>query len=116
MNNSTDSVSDLISRFLNENDFSANTRRAFAYDIRSFAEWFAISNEEPFSIGRMTTADITGFKDYLWKQRGKSISTVNRVLVSLRRWCSWLVEEELLGANPCRKVKEIKRQQLSPKV
>lgn len=115
MKNPTDSVSDMISRFLDGNDFSPNTRRAFAHDIRSFAEWFETTNNEPFAIGRITTADITGFKDFLWKQEKKSISTVNRSLVSLRRLFSWLVEEGLLAANPCKKVKELRRQELAPK-
>jgi site-specific recombinase XerD len=115
MKNPTDSVSQLISQFLDANDFAPNTRRAFAHDIRSFAEWFETSNKEPFSIGRITTADITGFKDFLWKQQGKSISTVNRALVSLRRLFSYLVDEELLAANPCKKVKELRRQELAPK-
>lgn len=115
MKNPTDSVSDLISRFLDGNDFSCNTRRAFGHDIRSFAIWSEQANKEPFAIGRITTADITGFKDHLWKQQKKSISTVNRSLVSLRRWFSYLVDEGLLASNPCKKVKELRRQELSPK-
>jgi site-specific recombinase XerD len=115
MKNMTDSVSDLISRFLDGNDFSPNTRRAFSHDIRSFATWFEQTNKEPLSILRVTTADITGFKDCLWREQKKSISTVNRALVSLRRLFSYLVDEGLLAANPCKKVKELRRQELSPK-
>jgi len=70
---------------------------------------------EPLSVLRITTADITGFKDYLWKTQGKSISTVNRALVSLRRWFSHLVDEGMLASNPCKKVRELKRQELAPK-
>lgn len=114
MKNPTDSVSLLVSRFLDGNDFSANTRRAFSHDIRSFAIWFEQTNKEPLSALRVTTADITGYKDHLWKQQKKSISTVNRALVSLRRLFSWLVEEGMLAANPCKKVKELRRQELAP--
>jgi integrase/recombinase XerC len=115
MKNMTDSVSDLITGFLDENDFTSNTRRAFSHDIRSFVSWFEQANKEPLTVLRVTTADITGFKDFLWKQQGKSISTVNRALVSLRRWFSYLVDEGLLALNPCKKVKELKRQELAPK-
>ena len=115
MKNMNDSVSDLISRFLEENDFTSNTRRAFGHDIRSFVSWFEQANKEPLTVLRVTTADITGFKDFLWKQQGKSISTVNRALVSLRRWFSYLVDEGLLASNPCKKVKELRRQELAPK-
>jgi len=115
MKNPTDSVSHLVSRFLDGNDFSANTCRAFSHDIRSFAIWFEQANKEPLSALRVTTADITGYKDHLWKQQKKGISTVNRALVSLRRLFSWLVEEGMLAANPCKKVKELRRQELAPK-
>ena len=115
MKNLTDSVSDLISGFLDGNDFTANTRRAFRHDILSFTTWFEQTNQEPLSVLRVTTADIADFKEHLWRQQKKSISTVNRALVSLRRWFSYLVDEGLLAANPCKKVKELRRQELAPK-
>ena len=56
MNNSTDSVfgttqvgeqeAALIDRFLNGNDFSPNTRRAFATDLDKFSNWFVQANKE----------------------------------------------------------------------
>ena len=115
MKNPTDSVSDMISGFLDGNDFTANTRRAFRHDILSFATWFEQTNQEPLSVLRVTTADIAGFKEHLWRQQKKSINTVNRALVSLRRWFCYLVDEGLLAANPCKKVKELRRQELAPK-
>jgi integrase/recombinase XerC len=115
MKNPTDSVSDLVSRFLDANDFSPHTRRAFAHDIRTFVSWFEEANKEPFAPRRVTTADVSAFKEFLWKQRGRSVSTVNRALVSVRRLFSYLLDEGLLAANPCKKVKELRRQELAPK-
>lgn len=115
MKNCSDSVSDLIARFLEENDFSPNTKRAFDHDIRGFRTWFETVNKEPLVVVRVTTSDISGFKDYLRKLMGKSVSTVNRALVSLRRWFAYLEEQGLVHANPCRKVKELRRQELAPK-
>ena len=115
MKNSSDSVSELISRFLAGNDFAPNTRRAFAHDVRSFVSWFEEANKEPFVPSRVTTADVSAFKDCLWKRRGRSVSTVNRALVSVRRLFSYLLDEGLLAANPCKKVKELRRQELAPK-
>lgn len=105
----------LIDRFLTNNDFSPNTRRAFRQDLGKFASWFTVANKEPFRIGRVTTRDVSDFRDHLRRDKGQATATVNRALVTVRRFLSWLVEEGHLTANPAKKVKELKRQQLAPK-
>ncbi len=125
MENSGDNVFDsmpvgnqetaLIDRFLSDNDFSANTRRAFASDLRNFSDWFTQVNKERFVISRVTTGDVSSYRDYLRRAKTQAVATVNRALVTVRRFFNWLVEEGQLTANPARKVKELKRQQLAPK-
>jgi site-specific recombinase XerD len=105
----------LIDRFLSDNDFSANTRRAFASDLRNFSDWFTQVNKERFVISRVTTGDVSSYRDYLRRAKTQAVATVNRALVTVRRFFNWLVEEGQLTANPARKVKELKRQQLAPK-
>lgn len=125
MENSGDNVFDsipvgnqetaLIGRFLSDNDFSANTRRAFASDLKNFSDWFTKVNKERFVISRVTTGDVSSYRDYLRREKTQAVATVNRALVTVRRFFNWLVEEGQLTANPARKVKELKRQQLAPK-
>lgn len=105
----------LIERFLNENDFRPNTRRAFATDLGKFTKWFTQANNEPFRISRVTTRDVSDFRDNLRRDQGQATSTVNRALVTVRRFFTWLVEEGALPTNPAKKVKELKRQELAPK-
>jgi integrase/recombinase XerC len=102
-------------RFLNAHDFSDNTRRAMTTDIRKFAAWFSSSNKERFVANRVTVRDMTDFRNHLRREKGQSVSTVNRALVSIRRFFRWLVEEDHLSSNPARQVKELRRQQLAPK-
>ena len=59
----------LIDRFLNENDFSPNTRRAFAQDLEKFTKWFTNANKEPFRISRVTTRDVSDFRDHLRREK-----------------------------------------------
>ncbi len=106
---------DLFRRFLNEHDFSDNTRRAMTQDVRRFARWFSTANQERFVLGRVTVRDVTDFRNYLRREKGQSVSTVNRALVSVRRFFRWLVDEGRLPTNPARQVKELRRQQLAPK-
>jgi hypothetical protein len=53
----------LFTAFLDANDFSKNSRRALAQDVRKFARWFSTANKEAFTVGRVTTRDITDFKE-----------------------------------------------------
>src|SRR5262249_30345606 len=82
----------LIAAFLANNDFSPNTGRAFATDLGKFAAWFAQANKEPFRISRVTTGDVSSFREHLRRDQGQAVSTVNRGLVATRCFFNWLVE------------------------
>jgi integrase/recombinase XerC len=103
-----------FSAYLAAHDLSANTRRAFRQDLRKFARWFASANNEPFRVGRVTVRDLTDFRDHLRREKGQAVATVNRALVTLRRYFAWLVEQSHVPANPARPVKELRRVQLAP--
>ena len=105
----------LLSLFLTQSDFSINTRRALSHDLAKFARWFTTANTEPLRVSRITTADVSGFRDHLRRDQGLAVNTVNRALVTLRRFLGWLVERGDLHANPAIRVKELRRQQLAPK-
>lgn len=105
----------LFAQFLTSHDLSSNTRRAFLQDVRKFARWFTTANREPFTAKRVTVRDITDFRDHLRREYEQSVATVNRALVTLRRFFGWLVEKGQLPANPAKPVKELRRQQLAPR-
>jgi site-specific recombinase XerD len=105
----------LFSDFLAGHDFAAHTQRAFTHDVRTFGAWFAESNKEVFTVGRVTTRDIADFRDFLRRERGRAVASVNRCLVTLRRWFGWLAEHGHVATNPAKPVKELSRIQLAPK-
>jgi integrase/recombinase XerC len=105
----------LVARFLDAHDYAANSRRAFVQDLRKFAKWFSTANGEPFRVGRATVRDVTDFKNHLRRTEGQAVATVNRCLVTLRKFFGWLVEEGRIAANPVGPVKELRRQDLAPK-
>lgn len=106
---------DLFSAFLNAHDLAANTRKAFRTDLRKFAQWFTEANREPFRLERVTVRDIVDFRDHLRREKGQAVATVNRALVGLRRFYTWLVAQGHVEANPASGVKELRRQDLAPK-
>lgn len=105
----------LLQSFLSNNDFAANTRRAFQSDLVAFVRWFFSANAEPLTIARITTRDVSDFRDHLHRTDGKAIATVNRALVTVRQFLGWLVTEGQLTTSPATKVRELRKQQLAPK-
>ena len=105
----------LVNDYLNSHDYAASSRRAIINDLRKFAMWFAQANAEPFRVARVTTRDITDFKNCLRRERNQAVATVNRSLVTVRRFFRWLVECGHLTSNPAKPVRELKKQQLAPK-
>ena len=105
----------LFNQFVAAHDLAANSRKAITQDMRKFARWFASANKEPFKLGRVTTRDVTDFRDWLRRERKQAVATVNRCLVTIRCFFGWLADQGQIKANPAKPVKELKRQQLAPK-
>ena len=66
-------------------------------------------------MNRVTVRDITDFREHLRRQQGQAVATVNRAIVTLRKFLGWLVTQGNLTSNPAKPVKELKRQALAPK-
>jgi integrase/recombinase XerC len=105
----------LAARFLDDHDLAPNSRRAIVGDLRKFAAWFAAANKEPFVLERVTVRDVTDFREHLRREKGQAVATVNRCLVSLRRFLAWLAEAGYVPTNPARKAKQLRKQALAPK-
>lgn len=105
----------LFADYLDSSDFSANSRRAVVNDLKKFARWFVTANREPLTFARVTTRDVTDFRDSLRRDQQQAVATVNRALVSVRRLFRWLFELGHLQVNPAKGVKELRKQELAPK-
>jgi len=110
-----DGQATLVGGFLDGQDFSPHTRRAFRNDLKKFARWFTVANNEPFSIGRVTTRDVADFRDCLRRVENQATATVNRAVVTVRRFFDWLLRQGHVGTNPALAVKELRRQMLASK-
>ena len=105
----------LVGTFLKAHDFVPGTRKGIVIDLRKLARWFTEANKEAFVAKRVTTRDVTDFRDHLRRNRGQAVATVNRTLVMVRLYFGWLVDQGHVAANPAKKVKELRRVQLAPK-
>ena len=104
-----------VDEFLTANDFSGHTVRAIRSDLAKFARWFATANNERFDPGRVTVRDVADFRNHLADVRRQSVATVNRSLVTIRRFLGHLVTTGTLTANPAASVREMRRMPVVPK-
>lgn len=105
----------LMATYLAQHDFSEHTRRAIRNDLRKFVGWFTESNREAFTLKRVTLRDVTDFRTFLHRDKRQAVASVNRALVSIRRFFDWLAQQGEVAANPAKPVKELRRQPLAPK-
>ncbi len=95
-------------------DLAPESRRGMVGDFRKFACWFAEDQHEPFVVGRVTTRDISDFRDCLRREKGAGRHTSIVCLVTVRRFLGWLAEEGRIPANPAKPVEgKLRRQSLA---
>lgn len=105
----------LVEGFMEATDYAAASRRAVRSDLVKFGRWFVAANNEPFDPSRVTTRDCADFRDSLRRHSNQSVATVNRNLVSLRRFFAWAKDQGHIRTSPMEGVKELRRQELPPK-
>ena len=105
----------LVASYFAAHDFALHTLKAIRNDLRKFVRWFTHANSEDFIVTRVMLRDVTDFRNYLHRDRRQAVASVNRALVSIRRFFKWLLEQGIVLSNPAGKVKELRRQQLASK-
>lgn len=92
-------------------DLRPVTVRNYLSDLRQFAAWYeettAAGQETalPFGPAEITTPTITRYRDYLQHNCGLKPATVNRTLISIKRYCAWAVAGGIISRNPGQGIK-----------
>ncbi len=98
-----------------EQDLSAATVRNYLSDLRQFAAFceasWAEGEEagEPFSPSRVTTPTITLYRSHLKNVAELKPASINRYLVSVKRYFSWAIDEGIVSRDPAKAVKLVPR-------
>ena len=109
----------LAERFLamlrNERGASEHTVRAYAREVRSFAEFLG---ERLGTTGSITAAEHLHIRAYMavLYQRGLTKASVARALAAVRSWFKWLAKEGKVQQNPALLVSTPKRAMRLPRV
>jgi site-specific recombinase XerD len=94
---------------------SPATRRAVRSDLTQFCTWWERTRERSFDLTQVVERDLRTWKVYRQQDEGAAPVTINRGLSTLRRVCSWAVEQRLLSENPTREVPDIPSTPVSPR-
>ena len=98
-----------------EQDLSAATVRNYLSDLKGFALFCESSwsegeeTEENFSPSAVTTPTITMYRSHLKNVSELKPASINRYLVSVKRYFSWAVDAGLVTRDPAKAVKLVPR-------
>jgi integrase/recombinase XerD len=98
-----------------EQDLAVATVRNYLSDLKGFVAFCESSwsegeeSGEPFSPSGVTTPTITMYRSHLKNVAELKPASINRYLVSVKRYFSWAVDEGLVGRDPAKAVKLVPR-------
>jgi len=96
-------ITELSDRFLamlaNERGASAHTVRAYAREVRSFADYLSESLGEGARVGAVEHLHIRAYLGLLY-ERGLTKASAARALAAVRSWFKWLAKEGKVKQNP----------------
>ncbi len=98
-----------------EQDLSSDTVRNYLSDLRQFAAFreatWSEGEEagEPFSPSHVTTPTITLYRSHLKNSLELKPASINRHLISIKRYFGWAVDEGLVARDPAKAVKLVPR-------
>ena len=110
-------IEELLQSFkkhLLENDKSAGTCETYCINVRLFAEYISETFAEEFDPRKISPLDIREYRNYLLNVKNLSVNTVNNRISTLNEFYKYLLNQNIMAANPVEKIRKIKMQS-SPK-
>lgn len=102
-----------------ETDLSPATVRNYLGDVELFMAWYeqvwSAGQEAVFSPKAITTPTLTRYRDYLKDQQRLKPATINRYLISLKRYFDWAASTTRVTRDPARPVKPVDQTPQAPR-
>lgn len=106
-------------------DLTSASRRNYPSDLRHFAAWYEAqftqrtdeisASQTAFAPQVITTPALTRYRTYLQKELHQKPNSVNRALISLKRYCSWTMQKQLISYNPSTPFKLVGEEEHTPR-
>src|SRR5207302_2061838 len=98
-----------------EEDLRPASIRNYLSDVRQFVAWCerswgqGIEQEISFDPARVATPTLTAYRAHLQTEASLQPASVNRALISLKRYFSWCVAQGFLSLDPAKVVKLVEQ-------
>ncbi|WP_293910434.1 tyrosine-type recombinase/integrase [Deinococcus sp.] len=101
-------------------DLSSSTLRAYLADLNHFAswceaQWSGSADDLDFAPEQLTTPLLTRYRSHLQQALNLKPASVNRALVSLKRFCAWAEQAGLAPRNVARAVRFVRLETAAPR-
>ncbi|WP_223070529.1 tyrosine-type recombinase/integrase [Paenibacillus caui] len=115
----SETVSAFIYKLETHEDLNPKTIKGYASDLRHFVEWFETSmfQEETvtFQIEDVATPTLTRYRETMQKKMKLKPTTINRRLVTIKRFFEWASDTGLIKRDPAKPVKLVPEEKTSPR-
>lgn len=112
-------ISEFIHTLEIKEDLNPKTLKEYSGDLKHFIGWFEgeqMSEEIiSFQIEDIVTPTITRYRDKMQKEMKLKPSTINRRLITLKRFFDWASNQGVIRRNPSKPVKLVPEEKTSPR-
>ncbi len=112
-------ISEFIGSLKSYEDLSDKTLKEYASDLKHFINWFEYTDQHEedinFKIEDVATPTLTRYRETAQKVMQLKPSTINRRIVTLKRFFEWALSESRVSRDPSKPVKLVPEEQVSPR-
>lgn len=113
-------VLDQYASALKQEDLVAKTIRNYLSDLRQFMAWCERSwddeqDDQPFTPQKVAPPLLIRYRTYLQTTLWLKPSSINRALMSLKRYFAWAVKEQFIEADPTDTIKFLPKEATAPR-
>ncbi|MFH5183826.1 tyrosine-type recombinase/integrase [Paenibacillus sp. TAB 01] len=112
-------IHDFIYALTTHKDLNPKTLKEYASDLKHFIGWFESSDpqekEAIFRIEEVTTPTLAQYREAAQKVMELKPATINRRLITLKRFFEWAVSESRIRRDPSKPVKLVPEEKVRPR-
>jgi len=112
-------ITNFIDTLTNQEDLNPKTLKEYASDLKQFVGWFESPEHQEetiiFRIEDVSTPTLTRYRDVMQRINELKPATINRRLITLKRFFEWAIAEEFIRRDPSKPVKLVPEEKVSPR-
>lgn len=112
-------IQNFIADLSTQDDLNPKTLKEYSSDLKHFIRWYETADHQEeeiqFRVEDVATPTLTRYRDAMQQTMKLKPATINRRLVTLKRFFEWAVATGKLQRNPSKPVKLVPEERVSPR-